>query len=239
MKTNDFHYHYPDLTDPPPLHYLLGELAFPLVLGQAALLWKTLPEHLHGGGRPVLLLPGYGMPAGSMELVRRYLARLGYQPELWTLGTNDGDMKRSLPFVQTDVDRLAQKSGQAVSMVGWSLGGTMSRECAREQPETVARIVTLGSPVVGGPKYTAFKPLFERKGFDLERAASTVLSRYRKPLQTPVTAAYCKRDSIVHWQACIDRFSPNVTHVEVKTPHMAMPFSAEILTLLHDHLGAE
>lgn len=236
VKTDDFQRLYPDLESPPPLHYLLGELALPLVAGLSLLQWRSLPSARPGHGEPVLLLPGYGMPGGSMGLLQRYLTRLGYRAEQWTLGTNNGDMKSSLPLVQADIDRLCDASGQPVRLIGWSLGGTMSRECAREQPDKVERIITLGSPVVGGPKYTAFKPMFEKKGFDLERAASTVLSRYRKPLTTPVTALYCRRDSIVHWQACIDRFSKNVTHVEIRTPHMAMPFSAEVLKLVHDHL---
>lgn len=236
MTHDEFSKRYPTLQDPPPLRYLLGELTLPLVLGKTALEWMNLPDSQHGQQRPVLLLPGYGTHVRAMGLIKRYLTRLGYSVHDWSLGTNNGDMKGSLPRVQTDIDRLVDASGQAITMVGWSLGGTMARECAREQPDKVRNIVTLGSPVVGGPKFTAFKSLFSKRGFDLERAASTVLSRYRKPLQTPVSALYCKRDSIVHWEACIDRFSDCMTHIEVRTPHMSMPFSAEVLTILHDHL---
>lgn len=240
MKPDDiqaqFHAQYPSLNTPPPLHFLLGELKLPIVLGKTAIQWMSLPATPAGQGKPILLLPGYGMHVRAMGIIKRYLTRLGYDVHDWSLGTNNGDMKESLPRVQADVERIARGTGSPVSLIGWSLGGTMARECAREQPDTVRQIITLGSPVVGGPKFTAFKPLFERRGFDLERAAQTVLSRYRKALVTPVTALYCKRDSIVHWEACIDRFSAHVTHVEIQTPHMSMPFSAEVLAILHDHL---
>ena len=236
MNPSEFQKRYPGLNSPPPLHYLLSELKFPLVLGKTAGQWLFLPKHRRGNDQAVLLLPGYGAHVRAMGLVKRYLCSLGYQVHDWSLGTNNGDMKSSLPLVQSDIDRLVQSSGQPVSLIGWSLGGTMARECAREAPSKVRQIITLGSPVVGGPRFTAFKPLFEKRGFDLDRAANTVLSRYRKPLNTSVTALYCKRDSIVHWQACIDRFSENINHMEIKTPHMSMPFSAEVLNLLHDHL---
>lgn len=238
MTPDDFARAYPDLIHPPPLRYLLAEMALPAVLGKTALQWMSLPRIHRGNGRPVLLLPGYGMHSRSMGLLQRYLRQLGFDAHQWSLGTNNGDMKSSLPKVQADIDRLNHQSGQSVAMVGWSLGGTMARECARDQPAKVRNIITLGSPVVGGPRYTAFKPMFEKRGFDLERAANTVLARYRKPLLTPVTAVYCQQDSIVNWQACIDRFSPNVTHVAVDTPHMSMPFSVEVMQILHDHLRA-
>jgi pimeloyl-ACP methyl ester carboxylesterase len=236
MNPSEFQKRYPGLDSPPPLHYLLGELKLPLVLGKTAGQWLFLPRYRSGKGQTVLLLPGYGAHVKAMGLVKRYLTRLDYQVHDWSLGTNNGDMKGSLPLVQADIDRIVQQTGKPVSLIGWSLGGTMARECAREEPASIRQIITLGSPVVGGPRFTAFKPLFERRGFDLDRAANTVLSRYRKPLNTAVTALYCKRDSIVHWQACIDRFSENVDHVEIKTPHMSMPFSAEVMGLLHDRL---
>lgn len=239
MNPTEFQQRYPSLSAPPPLSYLLGELTLPIVLGKTAIEWMNLPTQTVGAQQPVLLLPGYGMHVRAMGLIKRYLTRLGFAPHDWSLGTNNGDMKGSLPLVQADIDRVVQKAGQPVSLIGWSLGGTMARECAREQPDSVSQIITLGSPVVGGPKFTAFKRLFEKRGFDLDRAANTVLSRYRKPLITPVTALYCKRDSIVHWEACIDRFSDNVTHVEIQTPHMSMPFSAEVLHLVHDVLNAK
>jgi hypothetical protein len=50
-------------------------------------------------------------------------------------------------------------------------------------------------------------------------------------------ALYCKKDSIVSWQACIDRFSPNVEHIEIQTPHTGMTVSREVMDLLPYALG--
>ncbi|MCV4860668.1 hypothetical protein OFB63_31960, partial [Escherichia coli] len=57
------------------------------------------------------------------------------------------------------------------------------------------------------------------------------------PIVCPIVAMYSKRDSIVGWQACIDRFSPNVEHLEIQTPHLAMGISKEVIQLLPKALG--
>jgi len=45
-------------------------------------------------------------------------------------------------------DRPARRSGRAR---GWSLGGFIAREYAREHPGHVRKVITLGTPVIGGP----------------------------------------------------------------------------------------
>ena len=74
-------------------------------------------------------------------------------------------------------------------LIGWSLGGYLAREAAREDPDLVHQVITLGSPVVGGPKYTL---------------VAQVAARNSVPLRTPVVAIY-SRDAVVAWEACIDR----------------------------------
>ena len=41
---------------------------------------------------------------------------------------------------------LAARAGGPVSVVGWSLGGIFARELARERPDLVRHVITLGSP---------------------------------------------------------------------------------------------
>jgi hypothetical protein len=59
-----------------------------------------------------------------------------------------------------------------------------------------------------------------------------VADRYATPLRVPVTAIYSKRDGIVAWQACIDRWSPNVRHIEVSETHVGLGFSPRVLAIV-------
>ena len=108
-------------------------------------------------------------------------------------------------------------------LVGWSLGGYLAREVARERPDLVERVLTLGAPVVGGPTYTASAPMYARRGFDLAEIGAAVLVREARPIEVPVLAIYSRSDGIVAWRACIDRFdSPRVEHHEVRSSHLGL-----------------
>lgn len=52
----------------------------------------------------------------------------------------------------------------------------------------------------------------------------------------PVTAIFSKSDGIVAWEACIDRRSPGIEHVEVATTHIGLGFSPEVYRLIADRL---
>jgi pimeloyl-ACP methyl ester carboxylesterase len=117
-------------------------------------------------------------------------------------------------------------------VVGWSLGGFIAREYAREHPGHVRKVITLGTPVIGGPRYTATARRYRAQGHDLDELERAVRSRYATPLTVPVTAVYSKRDGVVAWQACIDRWSPHVSHVEVDETHVGLVLSPRVLAIV-------
>jgi pimeloyl-ACP methyl ester carboxylesterase len=119
-----------------------------------------------------------------------------------------------------------------VRLLGWSLGGYLAREVAREIPEAVDRVVTLGSPVVGGPRYTLTAPIYRLAGVDLDAIDREIRRREQVPLRVPVTAVYSRRDGIVNWEACIDRKSDCVEHVEVDASHIGMGGNPEVLRVV-------
>jgi pimeloyl-ACP methyl ester carboxylesterase len=123
---------------------------------------------------------------------------------------------------------LSEKLAKPIALIGWSLGGFIAREVARELPEHVSQVITFGSPVVGGPKYTALAWRFRRFGVDVEWIAKEIIKLNKTPISQPITAIYSKNDGIVHWSASIDSVNPNVTHVEVSVCHLGMGFSFEV-----------
>jgi hypothetical protein len=191
-----------------------------------------------GEGRPVLVLPGYGAGDGSTAILKTYLRLLGYRVSGWHLGRNLGSVPDVVPKVLKRLLSMHRKTRQRVSIVGWSLGGFIARELARDRPELIQRVITLGTPVIGGPKYTVLAESFRRRGIDLDAMEAEIAVRNEILLQRPVTAIYSRRDAIVAWQACIDPNDCNTEHVEVFTTHLGFGFSPEVFKIIAQRLAA-
>lgn len=197
--------------------------------------WSELPR---GAGRPVLVLPGFMTSDRSTVVLRAFLSRLGYRAYGWGLGRNHGQVGELLPPVLARLEALAERHGQPLGLVGWSLGGVIARESARAQPGRVTRVVTMGTPVVGGPKYTAAAARYEQRGADLDALERHVAERNAVPIPVPITCIYSKRDAVVSWQACLDPNPANaVDYVEVDREHAELGFSAEVLRVVAESLA--
>jgi alpha/beta superfamily hydrolase len=211
-----------------------GLIEFPrLFLRFPELVWQP-----RGAGQPVLILPGYGGGDGSTATLKIYLKFLGYRARGWGLGRNRGDAADLLPRVLKRVSSLAHRSKQKVHLIGWSFGGYLARELARERADLIGQVITMGTPVIGGPKYTVVARRFHRRGIDLEALAAEVEMRNRVAITIPVTALYSRRDAVVAWQACIDANAQNVEHIEVRTTHFGFGFSPEVYKIIAQRLAA-
>ena len=197
---------------------------------------KRLLSVPRGDGRVVIDIPGWRAPEVSGLPVRRYLTRLGYDARGWGLGTNTGSPERDAGLLTTTVEELAAESGRPVSLVGWSLGGVIAREVARRRPDLVHRVITYGTPVVGGPSYTA---VAGRYSHEVRQHATRVTERLdaERPIQVPITVIYSRRDGIVSWQACLDRVSPDVEHVEVRSTHLGMGVDPDVWAVVAERLA--
>ncbi len=175
--------------------------------------------------RVVITVPGFKAGDGSMAPLRSYLRRIGHRPEGWGLGTNHGDVEGLWPQVTDRVRRRADHEGSPVFLVGWSLGGVLAREAARDLPDLVAGVATFGTPVVGGPRYTTAADAYANS---IPRIERLIEERERSPIRPPVTAIYSKNDGIVAWEACIDPFDNDVQHVEVTSAHLGMILDPDV-----------
>lgn len=224
---------------PPPLSAgrLVREIAGMSAAAGLLLRAPSLARQPRGGGAPVLVVPGFGAGDGSTALLRGYLGLLGYRVWGWGLGRNRGNVGALVPRVTELVTALASEEGRPLRLVGWSLGGYLAREAARERPDAVARIVTFGSPVVGGPKYTATAEAYRRRGYDLDAIEAEVAARELLPITVPITAIYTRNDLVVSWQACIDHSSPHVEHVEVRSTHLGLGVDPEVFRIVAERLN--
>jgi triacylglycerol esterase/lipase EstA (alpha/beta hydrolase family) len=186
-----------------------------------------------GQGEPIIVLPGFMADDNSTVVLRSFLNSIGYKSVGWGLGINRKPMLSLLPQLQSLLDQVVTKHGQKVRLVGWSRGGILSRELARDTPEKVARVITIGSPVKGGTGASSIGPMVQRTTGVSSTAMSALLrERQKADIKVPVRAIYSKLDGVVNWQACIDELSPDIEHHEIFGSHVGMGTNVDVFRLL-------
>ena len=190
---------------------------------------RTAPR---SSGDPVLVVPGFGTDDSWTASLRRFLGSLGYDVRGWGLGRNHGRVPELIPRLAEQTAELAGAGGRPVRLIGWSLGGYLAREVARDLTDLVHEVITLGSPVVGGPKYTATAPWYVRRGYDLDEIEAGLEQRESVPIRVPIRAVYSRSDGVVSWQACIHHRSPNVTHHPVVSSHLGLVASPGVFRIV-------
>lgn len=193
---------------------------------------RRLPR---GTGRPVVLLPGLGATDVSLLALGGFLRRLGHDAHSLGLGRITPDLVGTVPLVLERLRRVA--GGDTVALVGQSLGGVLAREAARQEPHLVRRIVTFGSPVIGGPAYTATRNRYTAQ--ERDKIRERIEERSRSPLVVPVTAIWSANDGIVSPAACIDHRHGTVEHVEVTSSHLGMGFDPDVWRIVARRLALD
>ena len=176
-----------------------------------------------------MVLPGFMSNDQATWALRRFLTSLGYSVSPWKLGINRGPM---LPLLETVRERLEQE-GEPTHLVGWSRGGIIARETARDLPHLVHSVITMGTPVHGGLNATSIRSVVQRDtGITPESVRQLMRERQHRPIETKITALYSRTDGVVAWRACIDHDSPNVTHIAVSSSHSGMGHHARVFQLI-------
>ena len=204
----------------------------------AAPVLATAPR---GDGHPVLVLPGFTAGDVSTGLLRRYLSALGYDAYAWELGRNLGwsAIGREGEKLRERLRVIHESTGKKVSVIGWSLGGVMARQLARQVPEHVRQVITLGSPFTGNPRASTVARLYERVTGDRihDVRIQQMLAESRKPPPVPSTAIYSRSDGIVPWQNCIEPAGAQTDNIEVYGSHCGLGVNAAVLYAVADRLA--
>ena len=222
---------------PPGTRDQLGELRAAVQLPRLLAASPRLLGSPRGDGRIVIDIPGWKAPESSGAPIRAFLRLLGHDARGWGIGTNRGDARRDALKLADRVVELAESSGRQVALVGWSLGGVIAREVARNHPASVSRVVTYGSPVVGGPAYTVAAASYGAEQTERITAESERLDS-DDPIRVPITAIFTRRDGVVDWRACIDWRSSDVEHVEVGSTHIGLGIDPDVWQIAAARLAA-
>ncbi|XVV06302.1 esterase/lipase family protein [Actinosynnema sp. CA-248983] len=224
-------------TAPGLLWYLTEPTRAVVDIGQFAATRSLLRAAPSGDGHTVLVLPGLGASDGSTGMLRKFLTGLGYDVHGWGLGRNFGPSVPVVTGMRALLDRLAD--GGPVSLVGWSLGGIFARELARETPERVRQVVTLGSPyAMTDLRQTRVNPVYQLlTRFYVAGADRPPPEHTRPPIPVPATSVYSKADGIVAWRTCIEEPGPRRENVAVTGSHLGYGYNSAVWWVVADRLA--
>jgi pimeloyl-ACP methyl ester carboxylesterase len=230
------------------LHLL--ELRFPFE-GATYIVTQPLLRilHIRGHRHAVLVLPGGMGGDGSTFFLRWGIRNLGYSVHGWAQGRNLGLNDKMLAGLRARVDELYGLFDAKISVVGWSLGGLYARMLARDKPDKVRQVITLGSPfrmvetdqfahnMIGRVRWEKFV-----KAHAAELDLLRVHEHERPPITVPTTAVYSRRDGFAPWQLSIDETGPNAPNpraqnVEICGTHTGLSTNVIALAVILDRLA--
>jgi pimeloyl-ACP methyl ester carboxylesterase len=215
---------------------LEGRAPWEFAASLAAAPWlRKLPK---GDGHRVLVMPGLAANDLTTLPMRTFLKDRGYQPVAWELGLNLGPRAGVLDAIRERVRALHAQGGEKISLLGWSLGGVYAREIAKEMPELVRCVITLGSPFSGPPQATNAYWLFERVSGHPHPDAETLAAMRRAP-PVPTTSIYSRTDGIVAWQCSLNPPGPLAENIEVHASHIGLGLNPLAMVAIVDRLAQD
>lgn len=199
----------------------------------ASPLLKRLPR---GDGHGVLVFPGLAASDITTVPLRRFLEDRGYAAYAWQQGFNLGPREGVVEACTARIRALAERHGRPISLVGWSLGGVYARELAKELPEHVRSVITLGSPFSGHPRATnawrVFELLSGKSSHDPE-----LLAGLRQAPPVPTTSIFSRTDGVVAWQCSVNEAHPLAENIEVHASHIGLGMNPLVLYAIADRLA--
>ncbi len=189
-----------------------------------------------GDGRPVVLIPGFLAGDGSLALMTRWLRGLGYHTHRAGIRSHVDCSAAVCSALESVLERMADKTGERVSIVGQSRGGSFAKVLAARRPDLVSGIVALGSPQVGPlavhplvrlqvTAVGALGTLGAPRLFSRSCMAGDCCTDFWDALRSPLpdglgyVSIFSRSDGIVDWHACLDE---GADHVEISSSHIGM-----------------
>lgn len=223
----------------PSLFWLLSEPGRAIFeLGFTLPLANLISWQKSGDGHPVMVLPGFMASSRSTKVLRNFIEKLGYEVHDWGLGRNVGKIDFMVLLLER-IDEIYQKTGQQISLVGWSLGGVFARQVAKERPDLVRQVITLGTPFGGLAEPNNAEWIYQliNNGKKVRNVNSSFLDDLPNPAPVPTTSIYSKEDGIVPWKLCMEK-EEDSTHqnIQVRGSHIGLGVNTSVLSIISDRL---
>ena len=189
-----------------------------------------------GDGHPVLVLPGLAAGDASTLILRRFLKSRGYAAKGWGQGLNLGLREGVLERAHQRLREMSEAHRRPVSLIGWSLGGLYARELAKQSPERVRLVITLGSPFTGHPRETNAWRLYEfASGHRID--SHDFHGPLRAPPPVPTTSIFSRTDGVVSWHCSVETRRELAENIVVDSSHLGLGAHPATLFAIADRLA--
>ena len=251
----------PPAPAPPPERWWgdhLGEMRWQLELARLLVDPVFRGEGIPwGDGAPVILLPGFMAGDSSLQVMRGWLARIGYAPQRSGITVNVDCSDRAVDALEHRLVEVARRSGRQVALLGHSRGGHFVKALARRRPELVSSAVSMGAGLdtpfdISTPTQAAVhavRAIHAATGDRVDRNGcftATCRCRFSQdysapfPEEVPLTSIYSRGDGVVRWRACLVDYA---RCVEVSGSHVGLAFNRKVYrevarTLARETAGA-
>ena len=189
-----------------------------------------------GDGHPVLIYPYLFGTDLTTQPLREALERIGYRTHSWEQGLNLGPRAGVMEVARERLLAVHRRYGRKVSLIGWSAGGLYARELAKEMPDAVRQVITLGTPITGFQKPADTWRMVEQligEAFGLPESNGPLDAA--PPV--PTTAIFSRTDGIVPWRDSYQAKGPLCENIEVESSHLGLGFHPLALFAIADRLA--
>ncbi|MEA2450068.1 MAG: triacylglycerol lipase [Thermoleophilaceae bacterium] len=206
-----------------------------------------------GDGAPLILIPGFLAGDSSLAVMREWLARIGYRPKAAGILANVDCSDRAVNDLEKRLEKLADRHGRKVALIGHSRGAHFAKALAHRRPELVSSAISIGAGLntpfdISVPTQAAVAAFRSLHSLTSDRIArngcfsAECRCRFSDdyggdfPADVPLTSIYSKGDGVVRWRACVVDYA---RCVEVSGSHVGLAFNRKVYRELAETLARE
>lgn len=181
-----------------------------------------------GVGRCVMLIPGLATRPSRMRKLHARLEQAGHRVCDWGLGFNLGPTPENFEQLCRTIVQRAEREGEPLALVGWSLGGLFAREAAKLHPHAVDLVVTMGTPFSGDLHANrAWRAYQWITGHDVNAPPVRGDFAAKPPVRT--VALWSPRDGVISRRAACGWRGERDEAIALRCTHLGFPRHPEAL----------
>ena len=184
----------------------------------------------------VMLLPGFASHPVQMRYLAKNIERAGHTVKRWGLGFNLGPTAGHVEQLGDRLIAVHERYGRDVVLIGWSLGGLFARELAKQHPDRVAKVITMGSPFSGDPRANNAWRIYQFvAGHPVDRPPVEYPVSTKPPVET--VALWSESDGIIHPPASRGEEGERDRAVQVDCNHIGFSYAPESISAVLKELA--